>query len=111
MKFCTSCGKPVVASVPNATTMLSTPVQQVTPAIAPPVVFLPNGDVKLDIHSASDAKVALKELKLKKKELSLAKRTATEEQREIRAAYTDHVRRQMPMIRGRSGLLGFARDV
>ena len=54
----------------------------------------PNGDITIRARSVPEAKLAIKQLKLIKKELSLEKRSITEKEREIRAIYTDTVRRQ-----------------
>ncbi len=75
------------------------------------VSFSQKGDVTVVVDSVEEAKLGLKELKLRKKELSLAKRQLTEQQRVIRAAYADQVRRQSPMARGGGGIGRFMRGV
>ncbi len=57
----------------------------------------------------SDARLAIKKLRVRKRELSLAKRSIMQEQREIRAAYTDHVRRRGSKFIGGRGIGRFIR--
>lgn len=63
-------------------------------------VDIAKGKVEARADTVADAKLAIKELKLKKKELALAKKQVTEQQREIRAAYTEKTRHRMPRMRG-----------
>jgi hypothetical protein len=65
--------------------------------------------VHVRANSTSEAKIALKELKLKKKECSLFKREINEKQKVIRASYTDEVRTRGSMLRGGGGLGKFVR--
>jgi len=55
---------------------------------------LPNGQVSIHVSNVAEAKLALSELRTKKKELALAKRAAIQEQRQIRAGYTSAVRQR-----------------
>lgn len=52
------------------------------------VTILPNGEIHVTVDSVLEVKLALKELKLKKKEYSFAKRNVMQQQRAIRASYT-----------------------
>lgn len=58
-------------------------------------------------NTIQEKKLAIKELKLKKKELGLQKRTATDQQKVIRATYTQKMRTRRSMGRG-GGQLGQA---
>jgi hypothetical protein len=60
--------------------------------------------ITVNVNSVDEAKLALKELKLKKKEFGLLKRSITEKQKEIRADYTGDVRSRGSMMRGGGGL-------
>jgi hypothetical protein len=67
------------------------------------VTFTASGQIRVHTRNAAEAKAAIRELRTKKKELSLSKRAIMQEQREIRAAYTDLVRRRgSKFIGGRS---------
>ena len=55
--------------------------------------------------SSSEANLRKKELKLQKKELSLRKKEIIQQQKVIRAGYTDHIRRIGSKVRG-GGKLG-----
>jgi hypothetical protein len=65
----------------------------------------------INVHSLSEAKIALKELKLKKKEYGLWKRAVNEQQKGIRAAYTEQVRSRGSMMRGGGGFGKFVRAI
>ncbi len=65
--------------------------------------------VSVNIKTIAEAKIALKELRLKKKEYGLLKRALAEEQREIRADYTHDVRTRGSMLRGGGGFGRFIR--
>src|SRR5262249_11251818 len=67
------------------------PVPEVLPASL--VTFTADGQIRVHARSAAEAKLAIRELRAKKKELSLSKRAIMQQQREIRAAYTNLVRR------------------
>ncbi|MEH2144049.1 hypothetical protein [Nostoc sp.] len=63
-----------------------------------------NSDGKLHIlvQSLAEAKIAIKELKLKKKEYAWRKREISQQQKIIRAEYTDNVRQRGSKTRGSS---------
>ncbi len=67
--------------------------------------------VQVNTSTIAEAKLAIKELKLKKKEYSLQKRAINEEQKRIRAQYTEEVRSRGSMMRGGGGLGKFVRAV
>ena len=67
--------------------------------------------VHVRANSLAEAKLALKELKLKKKEYGLLKRAVTERQKEIRAGYTENVRTRGSMVRGGGGVGRFVRAI
>lgn len=75
------------------------------------IEITPKGELRVKASSVSEAKLAIKELKLKKKEYSVKKREITNRQQQIRAAYTDKVRRQGSKVRGGGGLGRFIRNV
>jgi hypothetical protein len=75
------------------------------------VTFAKNGDVKVHARSVDEAKLALKQLKLRKKELGVLKREITSREQSIRAEYADHVRRQGSKLRGGGGIGRFVRNV
>ena len=74
-------------------------------------VEIVNSTAHVKASSISEAKLALKDLKLKKKEYALLKRELNEKQKEIRASYTDEVRTRGSMLRGGGGLGKFVRFV
>lgn len=67
--------------------------------------------VNVNASSLAEAKLALKELKLKKKEFNLEKRVVNESQKQIRASYTDEVRKRGSMFRGGGGIGKFCRNI
>jgi len=67
--------------------------------------------ISVSAHGAAEAKLALKELKLKKKELGVQKRILVSRQKEIRASYTEEVRTRGSMVRGGGGFGRFIRAV
>jgi hypothetical protein len=73
--------------------------------------FLPDGQVIISAQSALEAKLALKELKLEKKKYRLLKKQITEQERQIRATYTDHIRQRGSKFQGGQGLGRFIRRV
>ena len=108
-KFCPECGAPQAAPQ-------KVPVSTRARAIEPPsdkevAHFEKNGDVKLDIKSVPDAKLALKQLRLRKRELGAAKKVVMEEQRQIRAGYTEKVRERGSKFGGGGGVGRFVRAV
>lgn len=58
------------------------------------VTMMENGKLHISVCSVAEAKIAIKELKLKKKEYSLAKREFSQQQKQIRAEYTEKVRQR-----------------
>jgi hypothetical protein len=95
--------------VPPDRWVVPAPIAQ--PVSQDPVTFAENGDIEISVHSSADAKLALKQLRLRKRELALLKRSYTAEQRELRAGYTDQVRRRSPVMRGGGGVGQFVRAV
>jgi hypothetical protein len=75
------------------------------------LVTVDRNGVRLNIGSVAEAKQALKELKLKKKELSLLRKQVVAQQQALRAEHTDKVRTQGSMLRGGGGLGKFIRNV
>jgi len=67
--------------------------------------------VTVSANSVAEAKLALKELKLKKKEYGLLKRSVNEREKGIRATYTEEVRTQGSMMRGGGGFGRFVRGI
>ena len=59
-----------------------------------------NGELTISARSVTEAKIAIKELKLKKKEYALVKREISQQQKQIRAEYTDQVRQRGSKFRG-----------
>ena|SRR6266496_6712209 len=74
------------------------------------VQFVGN-EIRVRTNSLDETKMAVKELKLMKKQYSLAKRTVGEEQKQIRAQYTQEVRSRGSMMRGGGGIGRFVRDI
>ncbi|MEH2459910.1 hypothetical protein [Nostoc sp.] len=70
-----------------------------------------NGDSKshISVQSLTEAKIAIKELKLKKKEYAFVKREISQQQKIIRAEYTDKVRQRGSKVRGGGTIARFAR--
>ena len=77
----------------------------------PGFVQVDGSDIHVRFNTAAEGKIALKELKLKRKEYSLLKRQINEREREIRAQYTDQTRRQGSMMRGGGGFGKFIRGI
>jgi hypothetical protein len=75
------------------------------------VTFSNDGRINISIQSLPEAKPAIKALKLKKKEYALVKRELTQQQKMIRAEYTDKVRQQGSKVRGGGGIGRFVRTV
>jgi hypothetical protein len=75
------------------------------------VTINPDGDLRVSARSVAEAKIAIKELKLKKKEYALAKREISQNQKQIRAEYTDSVRQRGSKFRGGGGIGSFVRTV
>lgn len=67
--------------------------------------------ISVSVQGAGEAKLALKELKLKKKEFGIQRRLLASRQKEVRASYTDEVRTRGSMVRGGGGLGRFIRAV
>ena len=102
---CRKCGEPL--DVPGPPTpppvrrrpITREPVQEVVesvPEVLPAslVTFAEHGEIRVQARNSAEAKLAIKELRAKKKQLSLSKRAITQQQREIRAAYTNLVRQR-----------------
>jgi hypothetical protein len=71
-----------------------------------------NGNVRirLQTNNTEETRFALKQLKLKKKELALRKRNIVSAQQAIRAQHTDSVRRRGPAARGSSFIAKWSRS-
>jgi len=82
----------------------------VLPIAAPEIVpgagltFLANGDIHISIESVPEAKLAVKQLKLKKKEFALDKNAVTTELSRMRAEHQIHLGNQGSMVRGGGNL-------
>lgn len=89
-RACAACGLPrstVITTVSNA------------------VLFQPDGSVVLNVHSANDAIIAVKELKVRKKELLLERKYVRQRIRELKADYAQEVRMRNSKFQG-GGKLG-----
>ena len=77
----------------------------------PTTTFVKIEGTKLSVGASSiaEAKIALKELKLMKKQFGLTKREIISKQKEIRADHTHEVRTRGSMVRGGGGLGKFVR--
>ena len=75
------------------------------------VKFTDDGELCISASSVAEAKIAIKELKLKKKEYALVKREISQQQKQIRAEYTDQVRQKGSKFRGGGGIGSFVRTV
>ncbi len=75
------------------------------------VTISDNGELCVSINSTADAKIAIKELKLKKKEYALVKREISQHQKQIRSEYTDKVRLRGSKVRGGGSIGSFVRTV
>jgi hypothetical protein len=75
------------------------------------VMIDPDDDLRVSARSVAEAKIAIKELKLKKKEYALVKREISQNQKQIRAEYTDSVRQRGSKCRGGGGIGSFVRTV
>ena len=68
-------------------------------------VKIENNTISVNASSRAEGKLALMELRLKKKELGVQKRLLSAEQKLIRAGYTEEVRTRGSMLRG-AGAIG-----
>lgn len=75
------------------------------------VTITDKGELRVSAQSVAEAKIAIKELKLKKKEYALIKREISQHQKQIRAEYTDRVRQQGSKFRGGGSIGGLVRTV
>lgn len=64
------------------------------------VTISDNGELRVSARTVAEAKIAIKELKLKKKKYALVKREISQQQKQIRADYTDQVRQRGSKLRG-----------
>jgi cobalamin biosynthesis Co2+ chelatase CbiK len=70
-----------------------------------------NGDLHVSAKSLAEAKIAIKELKLKKREYALVKREISQKQKSIRAEYTNSVRQKGSKFIGGGGFGRLVRTV
>jgi hypothetical protein len=75
------------------------------------LTYEPNGKITVVANSVAQAKAALKELKLKRRELSLLKKQIMERERRLRADYTHRIRCQGSKVRGRGFLANIVRSL
>ncbi len=75
------------------------------------VTITEDGQLLVSAKSIAEAKIAIKELKLKKKEYALIKREISQQQKQIRAEYTDRVRQRGSKFRGGGSIGSFVRTV
>jgi hypothetical protein len=75
------------------------------------VTITADGELRFSVRSVAEAKIAIKELKLKKKEYALVKREITQHQKQIRAEYTDSVRKRGSKFRGGGSIGRLVRTV
>ena len=69
------------------------------------------GELRVSARSIPETKIAIKELKLKKKEYALVKRKIHQNQKQIRAEYTYRVRQRGSKFRGGGSIGSFVRTV
>lgn len=70
-----------------------------------------DGELRVSARSVAEAKIAIKELKLKKKEYALVKREISQNQKQIRAEYTEQVRQRGSKFRGGGSIGRIVRTV
>jgi hypothetical protein len=75
------------------------------------VTIADNGELRVSARTVAEAKIAIKELKLKKKEYALVKREISQQQKQIRADYTDQVRQRGSKLRGGGSIGRLVRTV
>lgn len=75
------------------------------------VTITANGKLHVSAQSVAEAKIAIKELKLKKKEYNLVKREISQNQKRIRAEYTQMVRQRGSKVMGGGSIGRFVRTV
>jgi hypothetical protein len=75
------------------------------------VVLTSDGHLSVQANNIQEAKIAIKQLKIKKKEYSLAKKEIVLQQQLIKAEFTDKNRRQGAMMRGGGGIGKFVRTI
>jgi hypothetical protein len=71
-----------------------------TSSPSPSIVQITGSGVTANVHSIAEAKIAIKELKLKKKEYSLLKKNLINQQKQLRAEYNHEVRTRGRIVRG-----------
>ncbi|MUL37368.1 hypothetical protein [Gloeocapsopsis dulcis] len=75
------------------------------------VTITAEGELRISARSMAEAKIAIKELKLKKKEYALVKREISQSQKQIRAEYTHSVRQRGSKFRGGGSIGRLVRTV
>lgn len=75
------------------------------------VTITDNGELRVSAQSVAEAKIALKELKLRKKEYALVKREISQHHKQIRAEYTDMIRQRGSKFIGGGGIGRLLRTV
>lgn len=73
------------------------------------ILKIESDEISLSVSSVEQAKLAIKQLKLKKKEFNLIKKQVDQQQKQLRAEYTDSVRRQGSKFSGGGGFGKFIR--
>lgn len=70
-----------------------------------------DGELHISAKSVVEAKIAIKEMKLKKKEYALVRREISQRQKQIRVEYTDQVRQRGSKFRGGGSIGRLVRTV
>jgi hypothetical protein len=82
------------------------------PVLVPlPIVTFRSGEIHFNITTKAQAKSALQEIRLKKREILLEKKESMELQRQVRASYTDYVRKRGSQFRGGGQIGRFIRTL
>ncbi len=88
----------------------ATPLPKPVPVLTPlPIVSYREGCFEFNVRSKAECKLAIQAIRVKKTEVQLAKKENMEEQRQVRAAYTDYVRRRGSRYPGGGRLGKFVR--
>ena len=112
-KFCGECGTALQQGSPSAARSASKPSRPsaAVPQIKPGKIRLESVNDDLEFTTLAELKQAITILKQKKKELGVQKKAVTMHQQQIRANYTDEVRRRGSKFRGGGGVGRFIRGV
>jgi hypothetical protein len=111
-KFCANCGTNLQQGAPAPRAVAAKePSRKAAPAIKPGKIKLTYINDDLEFTTLAELKQAIQVLKQKKKELGIQKKAVTMRQQQLRAQYTDDVRRRGSKFQGGGSVGRFIRGV